>query len=108
MYRSPSYRILSKFINSLDKILESVQARNIILTGDINININGRWVSLFKGIFEYVVISTLARKVPTYPAKYLFIDHFMVRSSNTWQTFVFDELIDHSFSVLKIVNVNAF
>lgn len=105
-YRSPSYRNPNKYVNSLDKLLESVHARNIILTGDININIMSGSVSACSQEYLDMLSSHgLAQGINIPTRQNSCIDHFMVKSSNKWQTFVFEELTDHCPILLETENI---
>lgn len=103
-YRPPCFPNPIKYLDSLDTLLQSIKSKTIVLTGDININIlpenitnHGlHYISLmaYHGLLQGVDKATRDKSC---------IDHFMVKTSLDWQTFVFDPLTDHS-PVLLVVN----
>lgn len=103
-YRPPSYRNPQLYLTSLDEILKKIQNRDVIFTGDININtlpcdINSSYVNDYlclmasHGLQQGILFPTRINTC---------LDHFMVRTRERWQTIIFPELTDHSPILLCI------
>lgn len=104
-YRPPCFKNPTAYLNSLDNLITSLSIKNnIILTGDININIlPGPDFSEFSSNYLDMTAAhdiTQAINLPTRHKTCL--DHFMVKLNTKWQTIVFEELTDHSPILLSV------
>lgn len=107
-YRPPCFRNPSNYLNSLESTLQNINAKNIVLTGDINIDIlpdnlnnnSNRYLDLMAmyGLIQGINVPT---RISTC------IDHFMIKGCHSWKTVVFEQLLtDHSPILLYINKTN--
>lgn len=105
-YRPPSFKNETNYLHSIDEILKKITTRNIILTGDVNIDTLAS--SLPKSAQTYLNMIALhgLRQGITRPTRIsTCLDHFMVKTSGAWKTIVFEQkLTDHSTILLYINN----
>lgn len=99
IYRSPSYKNIDYFCNSLDTVLSSLESvKTLILLGDINIDISTSSIDRNKNKYlDFMAYYGLlpAHFLPTRNDNCL--DHVMVRSDRSSNTFVLDSHItDHA------------
>lgn len=99
IYRSPSHRDLSNFLHSLDSILFQLKDfKNIILAGDININIGNNNFSDSKNNYLSLIARhdlVPAHVLPTRLGNCL--DHILLKSNHWASTFVtHSPLTDHN------------
>lgn len=106
IYRPPSYRKADNFTSSLDSTLLSLKRyKNIILLGDINININEN--NLDNRSFDYLnMLATHgllpSHKIPTRGENCL--DHSMVKTMLPNMTIVCDSSITDHSCVIVLLN----
>lgn len=108
MYRSPSARNLASFHSSLNQILETLcHFKNIILTGDININIGSE--NCDSGTQDYLNICSYhgflpAHTLPTHQSGSC-LDHMMIKTRYSYMTLVTNSTITDHNAVLLNVNL---
>lgn len=102
-YRPPSFTHPIKYINSLNDLLGSITTRNVIITGDVNINIlPGSLNSTANEYLNIMAYHGLKQGVDKPTRLNSCLDHFMVKTSYHCQTIVFGEFTDHSPILLKL------
>lgn len=110
IYRSPSVKNLSCFLNSLEKLLNTIKSSSIILTGDINIDTlvtntpdSSDYLEL---LASYGLIQGVTRV--TRPLSKTCLDHCLVKCNFSWETAVFEEtnITDHSPTLFYCNNIN--
>ncbi|CAG4983697.1 unnamed protein product [Colias eurytheme] len=105
-YRPPCYTNPRPYLERLDTILKEIKQQHVIFTGDININTICNDIQSAH-LNEYLCILAshgleLGVTCPTRLNNCL--DHFMVKTTDEWQTMVFPPLTDHSPILLQIRN----
>lgn len=109
MYRSPSARNFDSFHSSLNQILQALSSfKNVILTGDININIGSD--NCDPGTQDYLNICSYhgylaAHTLPTHQSGSC-LDHMMVKSSLSYITLVTNSTITDHHAVLLTLNLS--
>ncbi|PZC76581.1 hypothetical protein B5X24_HaOG204421 [Helicoverpa armigera] len=106
-YRPPCHSNLQPYLTSLDEILSKVRSKDIVFTGDININtLPCDNPSSFVSDYMCVLALHGLRQGITYPTRVnSCLDHFMIRTKQKWRTLVFPELTDHCPILLSIEHV---
>lgn len=108
VYRSPSARNLDSFHASLNQIFEALSSfKNVILTGDINININSE--NCDPGAQDYLNICAYhgflpAHTLPTHQSGSC-LDHMMIKSNFSYVTLVTNSTITDHHAVLLTLNL---
>lgn len=108
IYRSPSARNLDVFHASLNQIFQALGTfKNVILTGDINININSD--NCNAGIQDYLNICSFhgfmpAHTLPTHQSGSC-LDHMIVKSNFSYITLVTNSTITDHHAVLLTLNL---
>lgn len=106
-YRPPCFRNTINYINALDKVLGNIHSKNIIFTGDININTFDDAGGQVQNYLNLMAMYGLRQGITKPTRLNNCLDHFMVKTSNTWQTVVFEQqLTDHSPILLYISNAS--
>ncbi|CAG4915933.1 unnamed protein product [Colias eurytheme] len=101
-YRPPSLHP-SLFINSLDKLLSTISNNEIILTGDINLDILPSNTTGYACDYLNMMYFHGLRQGVNKPTRIKScIDHFMIRTKKRCKTVVFDPLTDHAPILLEI------
>ncbi|CAG4943388.1 unnamed protein product [Colias eurytheme] len=101
-YRPPSLHP-SLFINSLDKLLSTISNNEIILTGDINLDILPSNTTGYACDYLNMMYFHGLRQGVNKPTRIKScIDHFMLRTKKRCKTVVFDPLTDHAPILLEI------
>lgn len=104
VYRSPSIYCTDNFLNSLDRIIRPIKAKNIVLTGDINIDIKAN--NTDRNSESYLNTTAELGLLPghTYPTRLQnCLDHMLLSTSNPATVFVIDSTVtDHASVVLNI------
>lgn len=96
-YRPPCFSNTNNYINSLDRVLKSIKTKNIILTGDININIISTNPDSNTNEYLNLIATYGLLQGINLPTRYNnCLDHFSIKTDRKWQTVVFDRLTDHS------------
>lgn len=103
IYRSPSYKNLSKFQTSLDNILAKYSTYGtVILTGDININISGEFLDVTSS--DYLELAAYHGLLPahTIPTRLnSCLDHILLKTKAQASTYVVESSVtDHETVVL--------
>lgn len=105
-YRPPSFRNVSNYLASVDNILAGISAKNVVFTGDINIDLMP--CDLSASSQEYLNLMAMhgLRQGVNLPTRInTCIDHFMVKTQGSWKTIVFEQpLTDHSPIMLYMSN----
>lgn len=102
-YRPYCFSNPANYIASLNGLLKNIHSKNIVFTGDINIDIMPE--SIKGQAAEYVNLMAafgLAQGVDRPTHQRTCLDHFMVKSQNKAHTIVFNEFTDHSPIMLLI------
>jgi hypothetical protein len=103
-YRPPSFKNPTNYLNSLYSIISDCgSVGNLVLTGDINLDI----LSQDKGGYVDSYLNLMAvfglRPAITLPTRQnTCLDHFMVRTTQWVQSFVFDELTDYLPTLIQL------
>lgn len=103
IYRPHCFKNPTRFLDSLDTYLTSVKHRNLVLTGDININILDTNNSLVSDYLELIGSHGLqiAIDAPTHGRACL--DHIMCKLVGTFQGYVLlSDITDHDSVFLSI------
>ena len=104
IYRSPSIYCTDNFLNSLDRIIRPIKAKNIVLAGDINIDIKAN--SIDRNCDSYLNFTAELGLLPghTYPTRMQnCLDHMMLSTSLPATVFVIDSTVtDHASVVLNL------
>lgn len=98
IYRPPAYRNISNFLNSLDEILSKIKGfNNIILTGDININIGDNVFNADKNDYLMLMASHGLFPAHTLPTRLRnCLDHVLLKTKLPASTLVaHSALTDH-------------
>lgn len=105
-YRPSCFKNPKNYINSLNDLLGTITTNNIILTGDININIlpklPGHLSSAANDYLNVMAFHGLKQGIDKPTRVKACLDHFMVKTVLPCQTLVFDDFTDHSPILLKI------
>lgn len=103
-YRSPSFRNASKYLESLTILLDSITAKNIVFTGDINLDILNNNLSIYSQDYLTLMAMHGLKQGINLPTRVTTcIDHFMVKCHSVFKTIVFEQqLTDHSPILLYI------
>lgn len=103
-YRPPCFKNTLNYINSLDRILNKYSNKsNVIFTGDVNLDTLNQNNNGHTSIYLNLLATYGLRPGVTCPTRLTScLDHFMIKSTSKVQTFVFDELTDHSPILLCI------
>lgn len=103
-YRPPCFKNPLSYINSLDNIIKTCSAKKVvILTGDLNLDIMSDNLNTNSALYLNLMASHgLKRGINCPTRQNTCLDHFMVKASAKIETFVFDELTDHSPILLYI------
>lgn len=105
-YRPPCFHNPTNYLDSLDNLLQSIKSANVILTGDINLDIlPGRITSQTAKYLMLMAYYGMVTGINEPTTSTTCLDHFMVRITKRWQTFIFNEITDHSPILLVIDNV---
>lgn len=99
IYRPPCFTSPTVFLESLETQLEGIKSPNIILTGDINIDVLDVQSETSSDYLELMAYYGLLQGIthPTRLPSNTCLDHFMVRCRNIWQTVIFGnaQITDH-------------
>ncbi|CAG4967195.1 unnamed protein product [Colias eurytheme] len=102
-YRPPSFSNASPYLHSLDTILQNIKSKEIILTGDMNLDtINELKSNHTNDYLNIIAMHGLIEGINLPTRKNACLDHFMIKSSKPFQTVVLPELTDHKPIVLFI------
>lgn len=111
IYRSPSYKSIEKFIQSLDNVLSSLQNyKTILVTGDINLdiipnNIDDRASTYLELLACHGLLP--AHVIPTRDKTCL--DHAMIKSRLNSKTLIIDNsLTDHNGTVFISIDLTHY
>lgn len=109
LYRSPSYSNIDNFINSLDSTLSTLaNFNNVILIGDININIIDD--NETRKSSDYLDVLAFHGLLPshTYPTRNTScLDHIILKTKQSALTLVIENtLTDHNSILLSLQNCN--
>ena len=106
LYRSPSFRTIDNFIESLDQVLK-VPSQNVVLIGDINIDIKDG--SIDRNSDEYLSCAASNGFLPAhlFPTRHSnCLDHALLKTNKTATTVVIESSItDHEPVVLYLHNL---
>ncbi|KAG7309154.1 hypothetical protein JYU34_005076 [Plutella xylostella] len=108
IYRSPSYKQLDKFIESLDSLLNTLEIyKNVIVTGDININIRQEAMNSHSSYYLDTLASHGLLSAHSYPTREsACLDHVIIRTKLEATTLVINtSLTDHSACMLSLNDI---
>lgn len=96
-YRPPQFnKNPTQYLQALDDVLKNIHCSEIILTGDMNLDIMPNSLNTHGN--SYLCITSfygLVQGVNIPTRESTCIDHYMIKSKHIWQTFIFDSLTDH-------------
>lgn len=108
IYRPPCFRNTKTFLDSLDKVLTSTRTKNIILVGDVNINIMPENLTCNANDYlDLMALHGLKQGINIPTRINTCIDHIMIKCKSICKTVVFEQqLTDHSPILLYIGQSN--
>ena len=104
-YRPPSFKNPMPYLVSLEDILCKYQTKNVIFTGDINIDIlPDNLSSVTQEYLNLMALHGLRPGVNKPTRIKTCIDHFMVKCAYRWKTAVFEQPITDHCPILLYIN----
>lgn len=105
-YRPPCFQNVSRYLGSVDTVLSNISSRNVIFTGDINLNIlSDNLAECGPDYLNLMAMHGLSQGINLPTRVVTCLDHFMVKLHGTWKTLVFEQqLTDHSPILLHVDN----
>lgn len=109
VYRSPSYKNISKFLNSLDRLLPSLQFfKTVALIGDINIHITSETNAGDADKYLNMLASHAMLPGHYLPTRNLnCLDHVILKTDRTAVTLVLDSIFTDHAPVVFFVEYNS-